>query len=231
MAVRRRLQQFFQDPEIDGAIMVERPAAAPADSARQAAAEANTGAAALRRRRLRPQDCAVFQCRGCHAVLSDSLHLCAQEERRLHVLACFKVTEDVVLEDSLRVGIDGSLLGCTYNALYCRSCGVILGFNLYSSSSDLAYLRGFFCLFKDCILCYYLTTKTTIDGSEMTFPALNLKKKLSKLKEQLVIIHVRLEILIRRLEELNWQNMADKQGCSSRTACLKPERARIKSNN
>ncbi|NXE76296.1 MS18B protein, partial [Cochlearius cochlearius] len=123
-----------------------------------------------------PEDCAVFQCRGCWAVLGDSLHLCAQEERRLGLLACFKVTKDVAWEDSLMVGLEGALLGCAYNALSCRSCGLIVGFILYSAPRDLAYLRGFFCFFKDSILCYLLKKQKIIEASKVNFPAVTLKE-------------------------------------------------------
>ncbi|NXK48758.1 MS18B protein, partial [Chauna torquata] len=122
------------------------------------------------------EDCAVFQCRGCRAVLGDSLHLCAQEERRLGLLACLKVTDDVAWEDSLMIGLEGALLGCAYNALSCRSCGLIVGFTLYSTFSDLAHLRGLFCFFKDNILCYLLKNKMIIEASKVNFPALTLKE-------------------------------------------------------
>lgn len=40
----------------------------------------------------------------------------------------------------------------TYYLLFCRSCGSAVGFILYSSGSDLAYLRDLFCFFKDRIM-------------------------------------------------------------------------------
>ncbi|NXA24072.1 MS18B protein, partial [Ibidorhyncha struthersii] len=123
-----------------------------------------------------PADCAVFQCGGCWAVLGDSLHLCAQEERWLGLLVCCRVTNDVTWEDSLMVGLEGALLGCAYNVLSCRSCGSIVGFILYSASSDLAYLRGFFCFFKDSILCYLLKNQMIIAASRVNFPVVTLKE-------------------------------------------------------
>ncbi|NXX17618.1 MS18B protein, partial [Podargus strigoides] len=122
-----------------------------------------------------PEKCAMFQCRGCWAVLGDSLHLCAQEERHLGLLVCFRVTKDVVWEDSLMVGLEGALLGCAYNTLSCQSCGSVVGFILYSASSDLAYLRGFFCFFKDSIICYFLKNQMIIEASKVNFPAVTLK--------------------------------------------------------
>ncbi|NXN67767.1 MS18B protein, partial [Himantopus himantopus] len=123
-----------------------------------------------------PADCAVFQCGGCWAVLGDSLHLCAQEERGLGLLVCCRVTNDVTWEDSLMVGLEGALLGCAYNVLSCRSCGFTVGFILYSASSDLAYLRGFFCFFKDSILCYLLKNHMIIAASRVNFPVVTLKE-------------------------------------------------------
>ncbi|XP_074853125.1 protein Mis18-beta [Carettochelys insculpta] len=244
MAVRRCLQQLFEEPQIDGAITFERPGPSRCRSrppqegtAMLCGAEAqqepeSRGGRALQLRGLRLEECALFHCKGCRAVLGDSLHFCAQEDRCLRVLVCFKVTNDVVLEDSLMVGIEGALLGCAYYALYCRSCGITVGFSLYSAFTALAYLRGLFCLFKDSILCYLLKTKTTIEASEMNFPELSLKEHLDKLKEQLVMVHARLELLIKRLEEMNQQiDVADRQGYALRTVGLMPGFSRIKSSN
>ncbi|NXF90952.1 MS18B protein, partial [Eubucco bourcierii] len=120
-----------------------------------------------------PEERAVFQCCGCRAVLGDSLHLCAQEPR-LGVLVCFKVTNGVTWEDSLVIGLEGFPLGCACYSLSCQSCGCIVGFILYSATRDLAYLRGFFCLFKDSILCYILKKQITIEAKNINFPTLTL---------------------------------------------------------
>ncbi|XP_054684956.1 protein Mis18-beta isoform X2 [Grus americana] len=192
MAVRRQLQELFQDPQLDGVITVERPPSPAATTWTLRSPPTSPLAAGValppRRQGPLPEDCAMFQCRGCWAVLGDSLHLCAQEERRLGLLVCFKVTNDVAWEDSLMIGLEGALLGCAYNALSCRSCGLVVGFILYSASSDLAYLRGFFCFFKDSILCYLLKKQMIIEAS--------------KLKEKLVEVHIRIELLMKKLEEL-----------------------------
>ncbi|NXI55386.1 MS18B protein, partial [Chloroceryle aenea] len=86
------------------------------------------------------------------------------------------VSKDVVWKKSLLVGLEGTLLGCTYYALSCQSCGMVVGFILYSATRDLAYLRGFFCFFTDSILCYLLKNKKIIKASEVNFPAVNLKE-------------------------------------------------------
>ncbi|NWH58512.1 MS18B protein, partial [Geococcyx californianus] len=123
-----------------------------------------------------PAECALFHCRGCWAVLGDSLHLCAEEEPCLGLFACLKATKDVTWEDSLMVGLEGALLGCAYYALTCQSCGSAVGFILYSAPSNLAYLRGLFCFFKDSILCYLLKNQMVIEASEVKFPAVTLKE-------------------------------------------------------
>ncbi|NWU54595.1 MS18B protein, partial [Dromas ardeola] len=123
-----------------------------------------------------PAECAMFQCGGCWAVLGDSLHLCAQEERRLGLLVCYRVTNNVTWEDSLMIGLEGALLGCAYNALSCQSCGSNVGFILYSAPSDLAYLRGLFCFFKDSIICYLLEKQIIIQASKVNFPAVTLEE-------------------------------------------------------
>ncbi|NXE93108.1 MS18B protein, partial [Menura novaehollandiae] len=123
-----------------------------------------------------PKECAVFHCRGCWTVLGDSLQLCAQEPPGLGLLVCFKVTSDVTWEDSLLVGLEGALLGCAYNLLSCRSCGLAVGFILYSAASDLAYLRGLFSFFRSSILCYLLESQKIIEASKVDFPAVTLKE-------------------------------------------------------
>ncbi|KAF7251993.1 Protein Mis18-beta [Varanus komodoensis] len=246
MAVRRQLRLLFQEPQVSGAIMVERlaPRTAKDHNAQQSAkapgkpAERVPGA-----RGLRLEDCALYQCRRCRAVLGDSLHLCAQEDK-FRLLVCFsefalratagclgllpgqekggvpfirrelsnfEVTNDVVVEDNLMVCVEGDLIGCTYNRLNCRFCKTAIGFRPYSSR-PLAYLRGLFCLFKDNITCYSLKSKTTVEASQMTFPQVSLKEHVHKLKESLVLMHMRIELLIKKLEQLNKQRtVAEKQ--------------------
>lgn len=82
MAVRRQLQRFFEEPQVRGTIVVERPLSSEPPPAPPPTSEVP------RCYELRPEDCAVFQCRGCWAVLGDSLHLCALEEQRLGLLVC-----------------------------------------------------------------------------------------------------------------------------------------------
>nr|XP_060616705.1 protein Mis18-beta [Anolis sagrei ordinatus] len=234
MAVRRQLQLLFQEPRVGGGIMVERagpevakgPGPPPPPSKRpEGAWERLPGF-----RGLRPEDCVLYQCRSCRAVLGDSLHLCAHEEK-LRLLACFKVTNDIVVEDDLMVCVEGDLTGCTYNLLLCRSCDTCVGLKLYCSVSH-AYLRGFFCLFKDNIICYLVKTKTTVEASKMTCPQISLKEHVEKLKERLVVVHTRIELLMEKLEGLNQQKTkAENQDSHGRRHNQIPACKRKKSNN
>uniref|UniRef100_A0A8C6YX56 Opa interacting protein 5 n=1 Tax=Nothoprocta perdicaria TaxID=30464 RepID=A0A8C6YX56_NOTPE len=150
-----------------------------------------------RRRGPRPEECAVFQCRACRAVLGDSLHLCAAAALTPPLFA--GVTGDVAREEPQLIGLEGALLGCTFNALSCRACGLTVGFVLYSAFSDLAYLRGFFCFFKD---------------------------------KKLVTVHMRLELLMKKLEELNQKsNVAEKHSAASDAAGFTAGYAKVKNNN
>ncbi|NXU55767.1 MS18B protein, partial [Turnix velox] len=123
-----------------------------------------------------PAKWAMFQCGVCWAVLGDSQHFCAQEDRRLGLIVCYRVTNNVTWEDSLMIGLEGALQGCSYFALFCQSCGSNVGFILYSSSSDLAYLRGLFCFFKKSIMCYVLEKHITMQASKVNFPSVTLEE-------------------------------------------------------
>ncbi|XP_063187821.1 protein Mis18-beta [Chroicocephalus ridibundus] len=242
MAVRQQLQKLFQEPQLSGTITVERPLFPTADApfcfpppASPPASPSSLSASAVvsppRRQGPLPAECAMFQCGGCWAVLGDSLHLCAQEERRLGLLVCYRVTNNVVWEDSLVIGLEGALLGCAYNVLSCQSCGSNLGFILYSAPSDLAYLRGLFCFFKDSIICYLLEKQIIIQASKVNFPAVTLEEPAQKLKEKIVKAHIRIELLMRKVEELEQKNdVAEGQRPASDAVVLPPGYAIVRIN-
>ncbi|XP_042724157.1 protein Mis18-beta isoform X2 [Lagopus leucura] len=162
MAVRRQLRRFFEEPQIRGTIVVERPLSSEPPPAPAPASEVPQCY------ELRAEDCAVFQCRGCWAVLGDSLHLCALEEQRLGLVVCLRVTSNVLCEEELMVGLEGALTGC-----------------------------------------YLLKSKMIIEASKVKFPAVTLKDQIEKLKESLVMTHMRIELLMKKVEQLKQNNVAE----------------------
>ncbi|OWK62657.1 Protein Mis18-beta [Lonchura striata] len=199
MAVRQRLRQLFQDPQTVGAIVLERAPAlastacvslsAPRTPPRppplspplspSSVPPAEVPASPPRQQGPLPEECAVFHCRGCWTVLGDSLQLCGQEPPGLSVLICFRVTNDVTWEESLLVGLEGALLGC-----------------------DLVYLRDLFCFFKDSIMCYLLKNQMIVEASKVNFPAVTLKENMQKVKEKLVDLSARIELVTEHLDKI-----------------------------
>ncbi|XP_068961877.1 protein Mis18-beta [Petaurus breviceps papuanus] len=157
-----------------------------------------------------PQDnFLLFHCLDCFAVLGDSVHLCGEETPLLSVLVLSRITNNVFLDKSLLVGTKGALRGSTYYPLFCHSCGLSVGFRLYSTYATFSDLKDLYCLFKNSIVCYFLKTKSIVKASEVEFPTKSLNAQISKLEEKIMMMDSKLTAIIEDLKRIKGHGPRD----------------------
>ncbi|XP_053330422.1 protein Mis18-beta [Spea bombifrons] len=136
----------------------------------------------------------IYMCRSCCTVLGDSLSVCGTNDS-LKVIACLRVTNEVVMDKGLHIMLDGDLNGCAYYPLHCRSCETRIGFTMYTAFRIFSCLRGLFCLQKEQITCYVLNSRKIFPGLELDIKPPILGGHIKELKEGLVNLHLQVELL------------------------------------
>ncbi|MGH0122926.1 UNVERIFIED_CONTAM: hypothetical protein FKN15_018593 [Acipenser sinensis] len=99
----------------------------------------------------------AFLCSHCNTVMGDSLNTCG-DDKRLNVIICLKVTNDVVVEDELQFGLQGKVSGC-----------------------------------------YVLQSRNMVPATEMNFELKTSQMAIKELKQELVDLNNRLELVEQRL--------------------------------
>ncbi|RXM97602.1 Protein Mis18-beta [Acipenser ruthenus] len=181
----------------------------------------------------------AFLCSHCNTVMGDSLNTCG-DDKRLNVIICLKVTDDVVVEDELQFGLQGKVSGCVYKPLQCGCCqsavGMVLhstaraftslrnlfllhkeniscvykplqcgccqsavGMVLHSTARAFTSLRNLFLLHKENISCYVLQSRNMVPATEMNFELKTSQMAIKELKQELVDLNNRLELVEQRL--------------------------------
>ncbi|XP_041131403.1 protein Mis18-beta-like [Polyodon spathula] len=140
----------------------------------------------------------VFLCSHCNTVLGDSVNTCG-DDKRLNVIICLKVTNDVVVEDELQFGLQGKVSGCVYKPLRCECCQSVVGMVLHSTARAFTSLRNLFLLHKENISCYILQSRNMVPATEMSFELKTSQMAIKELKQELVDLNNRLELVEQRL--------------------------------
>ncbi|XP_034774731.2 protein Mis18-beta-like [Acipenser ruthenus] len=140
----------------------------------------------------------AFLCSHCNTVMGDSLNTCG-DDKRLNVIICLKVTDDVVVEDELQFGLQGKVSGCVYKPLQCGCCQSAVGMVLHSTARAFTSLRKLFLLHKENISCYVLQSRNMVPATEMNFELKTSQMAIKELKQELVDLNNRLELVEQRL--------------------------------
>ncbi|KAB0386418.1 hypothetical protein FD755_001374 [Muntiacus reevesi] len=128
----------------------------------------------------------------CHAVLTDCVHLAWDLLQYLGAVVFSRVTNNVVLEAPLLVGVEGHLKA-TLNLLFCSSCEIPIGFHLYSTMLPCSVQS------LSCVgLCDLVNRSTQGLPVHHQLPEFTQ----THLKEKIMLTHTCLNSLIQTLKEL-----------------------------
>ncbi|XP_028852011.1 protein Mis18-beta [Denticeps clupeoides] len=128
----------------------------------------------------------VLLCAKCSTVLGDSLGVCGADSGvDVKAIICSKVTEDVLVQNELKISLEGPLAACAYNSLCCSTCHRQVGVRLQSTPPHLSALRSLFILHKDSMNCYMLKSGTVVSAASVSFEQRTFGKRLVKLKQEL----------------------------------------------
>ncbi|XP_042356052.1 protein Mis18-beta [Plectropomus leopardus] len=125
----------------------------------------------------------TLHCLQCNTVLGDSLGVCG-EITFMDSVVCLRVTDDVVVCDSMDKGRKGEMANCIYSSLKCRSCCCAVGKVIHSAPSRLAVVRSMFLLHKANISCYILNCHSMVKASTLTFDMKPLRENMNKVRQQ-----------------------------------------------
>ncbi|XP_068435754.1 protein Mis18-beta [Clinocottus analis] len=125
----------------------------------------------------------TLHCQQCNAVLGDSFGICG-ELKCMDSIVCIRVTNDVVISDSMETGHKGEMANCIYSSLKCRGCRCAVGKVIHSAPSRLAAVRSMFLLHKANISCYILTCSSMVTSSSLSFDLKPLGESMQKVRKQ-----------------------------------------------
>nr|XP_033498285.1 protein Mis18-beta [Epinephelus lanceolatus] len=125
----------------------------------------------------------TLHCQQCNTVLGDSLGVCG-EVKFMDSIVCLRVTDDVVISDSMDTGHKGDMANCIYSSLKCRVCCCSVGKVIHSAPSRLAAVRSMFLFYKANISCYILNRSSMVKASTLTFDIKPLRDNMNKVRQK-----------------------------------------------
>lgn len=125
----------------------------------------------------------TLHCQRCNTVLGDSVSVCG-DIKCMDSIICLRVTDDVVVSDSVETEHEGEMANCIYSSLKCRSCCFDVGKVIHSAPSRWAMVRSMFLLLKANISCYILNHSSMVKASTIKFDVKPLTESMTKMRQQ-----------------------------------------------